>query len=439
MEGKLCLPPPNDFPAISPHHCFPQASPTFETIQVSEDQELASYVWKPVLGREVKVCSYTAPMLYVPLTSHASRFFRWCGPKFEAQLSRWRKTMPPIVQGQVFPTLLDFKNALRDWAIERNWTPHILDSDSHRVRAGCRSSPDCPFRVRANYSVKRGDAKVTTCDDNHTCEPFRTDSDLGKPHQDIKRAETGKLKFLLDAVPKLMLVTLDTNIQEIIDAVAQRYGQKIPLRQAQKVKSSLTDRVKGPCRHCHQLGHTRRHCPQLRDSAPRPMPFTQNSITHHSNGNDDHDDGTYADGGLDYETAEGGHSDLMDYANDNSSNNNASAFSLGHPQQLPNNMFAPSRQNGIPIDPKLASRIERLNSGEVPVPVQPAVAPQQTPTQLSATANHLPTNQNGQTSKTPQEARLEAAKLMQQAARLMQEAARLNSEAARLTASAAGD
>ena len=341
--------------------------------------------------------------------------------------------MPPIVQGQIFPTLLLFKNALRDWAIERNWTPHILDSDSHRVRAGCRSSPDCPFRIRANYSVKRGDAKVTTCDDNHTCGPFRAHDDLGKPHQDIKRAETGKLKFLLDAVPKLMLVTLDTNIQEIIDAVAQRYGQKIPLRQAQKVKSALTDRVKGPCRHCHQLGHTRRHCPQLQDSPPGPMSFTQNSITHHSNGNDDHDDGAYADGGLDYEPADEGHSGLMDYGNDNPSNNNTtSAFSLGHPQQLPTNMFAPSRQNGLSLEPNLASRIERLNSGEAPVPVQPAVAPQQIPNPLTAT-------QNTQAAITTKEARLEAAKLMQQAARLLQEAARLNSEAARLFASAAAD
>lgn len=339
--------------------------------------------------------------------------------------------MPPIVQGQVFPTLLDFKNALRDWAIERNWTPHILDSDSHRVRAGCRSSPDCPFRVRANYSVKRGDAKVTTCDDNHTCEPFRITSELAKPHQDIKRAETGKLKFLLEAVPKLMLVTLDTNIQEIIDTVALRYGQKIPLRQAQKVKSALTDRVKGPCRHCHQLGHTRRQCPQLQGPASGSTAFTQSGITHHSNGNEDHDDGTYADGGLDYGPENGGHSDLMDYANTHHSNNNTSSFSLGHPQQMPSNMFTPSRPNGLSLDPTLATRIERLNSGEAPVPVQPAVAPQPTTNQRTAT-------QNPQTKKTPREAGLEAARLMQQAARLMQEAARLNLEAARLTAAAAG-
>ena len=406
--------------------------------------------------------------------------------------------MPPIVQGQVFPTLLDFKNALRDWAIERNWTPHILDSDSHRVRAGCRSSPDCPFRVRANYSVKRGDAKVTTCDDNHTCEPFRTEPDLGKPHQDIKRAETGKLKFLLEAVPKLMLVTLDTNIQEIIDTVARAYGQKIPLRQAQKVKSALTDRVKGPCRHCHQLGHTRRHCPQLRESTPAPISFTHNSITQHNNGNENHDEAAYADGGLDYEPDNGGHSDLMNYTDNTTSNNNTSGFSLGHPQQIPNSMFAPGRHNSLALDPTLASRIERLNSGEAPVPVQPAVAPPQAPQQTTQqtsqptavqkisqpaaiqkpsqptaiqqtsqstamqqtsqptamqqtsqpiamqqssqpTAIQLNITQNSQTTKTPREARLEAAKLMQQAARLMQEAARLNSEAARLTATAAGD
>ena len=41
------------------------------------------------------------------------------------------------------------------------------------------------------------------------------------------------------------------------------------------------------------------------------------------------------------------------------------------------------------------------------------------------------------TSRSPQEVRMEAARLMQNAARLMQEAARLNAEAARLTASVA--
>lgn len=46
--------------------------------------------------------------------------------------------MAPIVQGQHFPSLHEFKIALRQWAIETNFTPAIIDSDLHRVRAGCR-------------------------------------------------------------------------------------------------------------------------------------------------------------------------------------------------------------------------------------------------------------------------------------------------------------
>jgi len=340
--------------------------------------------------------------------------------------------MLPITQGQIFPTLQDFKNALRDWAIERNWTPHILDSDSHRVRAGCRSSPNCPFRIRANYSVKRGDAKVTTCDDNHTCEPFRASAEI-RAHQPIKRAETGKLKFLLEAVPKLMTVTLDTNILEIIAAVEHKYGQKIPTRQAQKVKANLTDRVKGPCRHCHQLGHTRRHCPQLQASGQPPLtiPNLEQDVSHFTN--DDGDDAAYADGGLELDQGDERALDPINYVANHQRNGHDTLFTQPHPQQPSNPpAFASMQQNDIPMDPTLPNVIRRLSPREAPAPApvteQPAIV------QNPQTITEPSPNQSQQ---TPQETRLEAAKLMQQAARLMHEAARLNSEAARLTASVA--
>ena len=338
--------------------------------------------------------------------------------------------MPPIVQGQIFPTLQDFKNALRDWAIERNWTPHILDSDSHRVRAGCRSSPDCPFRIRANYSAKRGDAKVTTCDDNHTCDPFRANAEI-RAHQDIKRAETGKLKFLLEAVPKLLNVNLDTNILEIIEAVERKYGQKIPTRQAQKVKASLTDRVKGPCRHCHQLGHTRRHCPQLQASAPGPMTFPQLEREMSRYANEDGDDATYADGGLELDPGDNRALNPMAYVANHQPNGHTQLFTQAPPQPAPNQtVFNNMPPNEIPMDPTLPNGVRRLSPREAPIPEQPPIVPNP----------HIipePNANQNQHTHTPQETRLEAAKLMQQAARLMQEAARLNSEAARLTASVA--
>ena len=340
--------------------------------------------------------------------------------------------MPPIVQGQVFPSLQDFKNALRDWAIERNWTPHILDSDSHRVRAGCRSSGDCPFRIRANYSSKRGDAKVTTCDDNHTCEPSRA-SNENRAHQPIKRAETGKLKFLLDTVPKLMTVTLDTNIVEIIETVERKYGQKIPTRQAQKVKASLTDRVKGPCRHCHQLGHTRRHCPQLRAPTTTTAPMTFPNLAHEiqSFANEDVDDAAYTNGGLELERGNERALDPLKYVGNHQPNDRNDIVTQPHPQQGPSPAnFSRISDGDIPMDPTLPNAIHRPSPREMPITEPPAIARNPssvTPTIMEPNA-HQPSQQ------TPPEARLEAARLMQQAAVLMQEAARLNSEAARLTA-----
>ncbi|KAL2037067.1 hypothetical protein N7G274_010194 [Stereocaulon virgatum] len=360
--------------------------------------------------------------------------------------------MPPIVQGQIFASLADFKNALRDWAIERNWTPHILDSDSHRVRAGCRSSADCPFRIRANYSVKRGDAKVTTCDDNHSCEPFRTPAD-GKAHQDIKRAETGKLKFLLEAVPKLMTVTLDTNILDIIAAIERKYGQKIPTRQAQKVKANLTERVKGPCRHCHQLGHTRRHCPQLRAPAPGPITFNSMQQDLQRFPDETQDDTTYGETTMEIGSPNERAPAPMNYINGHQTNGQSSGYpGHDHPQSASSTAYTqpyPPR-SGVPVDSDIPPRIQRLNSNEGPVPMQSAITPTQqlhqqhsiTPNQqLHTYSDQLPgqpsSAQNQSGNKTPQETRLEAAKLMQQAARLMHEAARLNSEAARLNASVA--
>lgn len=357
--------------------------------------------------------------------------------------------MPSIIQGQTFHSLAAFKEALRDWAIERNWTPHILDSDSHRVRAGCRSSPNCPFRIRCNYGAKKGVAKVTTCDDNHTCEPFRV-SAQGRAHQDIKRAETGKLKFLLEAVPKLITVTLDTNVLEIIEAVERTYGQKIPTRQAQKVKANLTERIKGPCRHCHQLGHTRRHCPQLRVSANGPLDFSnlQQEITDFTNRNCD--DETYVDDGLEVGTGNVRvMEDQLDFGGTHQPDSRDQQFTSAHPRPMSNSIHPQQAVNpngfvnlqpggsAILVDPIVTNGLQRRNA---PVPERSTIvqAPESMAQPGSAQKSQPIARLDApQTQITPAETRLEAAKLMQQAARLMQEAARLNAEAARLTASVA--
>ena len=160
--------------------------------------------------------------------------------------------MPAIVENQEFPSLLAFKDALRTWAVEQNFTPHILDSDKQRVRAGCRSAPNCQFRIRVNFNAKDGVARVTTCEPDH-CHP------LGEGvSQNIKRAETARLKFLVPAVQELISVNVNTTTRQIAAAIEQKYSQQISFRQAQKVKRAI---VKRPCRHCRVYGHSGKHCP----------------------------------------------------------------------------------------------------------------------------------------------------------------------------------
>ena len=359
--------------------------------------------------------------------------------------------MALIVQGQQFPTLQDFKDALREWALERRFTPAILDSDSHRVRAGCRSSPNCPFRIRANYNEKKGYARVTTCDDVHNC-VSTSDHHVS---QDVRRPEASRLKFLVDAVPKLITVDKDTPTTTIIEAVKRKYGQKIALRQAQKVKQMLVPKIRGPCRHCRQMGHSKRQCPR-RHEAPVP-----------AGPDEDENGGSFGDttAGIQIESDDGGMPGLeglrcspcsqpghrqqnCDNSNSNSISNDALRNHPGANTGLQASSHAVNTRGFISnLDPNLTSGIQAANPG-----THSALQADVIPTTTVTAANQIMTNgrdrllRSGpapasnveyQLGKTPQEVRLEAAKLMQQAARHMQEAAKLNFEAAKLTASLA--
>ena len=352
--------------------------------------------------------------------------------------------MPPIVVDQTFPSLADFKAALRQWAIERNFTPHILDSDSHRVRAGCRSSPDCPFRIRCNWNEKRRIARVTTCENVHSCVSTATDT---VAHQDIKRAETGRLKFLVEAVPQLLDVSTTTTTTSIIQAIESRYGQRIPLRQAQKVKRELAGRIHGPCRYCRTEGHSRRNCPlrKEREAAGIMVPPTSGELVPHQqfqyanehvipNGTSNYQDppgerhcslclqpghphgncprkDVTPNGRLDDHPEYGDHAEYRD-----SGPSQPPAYSIPHDHI--NHHDGPYGHSNLPTPTHSAQP-------DGPLTPQPQPQPQVDPS----------LSQSNPPPRTPKEIQAEAARLMQQAARLMNEAALMNAEAARLTAS----
>ncbi|MCJ1246999.1 hypothetical protein MMC30_004210 [Trapelia coarctata] len=346
--------------------------------------------------------------------------------------------MPTITQGQDFPTLQAFKTALHTWAIEKGFTAAILDSDCHRVRAGCRSSPDCPFRIRANYNERRGHAKVTTVENVHTC----TSATGPLTKQDIKRAETSKLKFLVEAVPKHMTVDAKTPTTAIIETVKEKYGQNIALRQAQKVKAILCPRAKQSCGHCGKNHASTARCPQPK---PRAQPTSHGGTSQSLLAED-----TF---GLDFTFTADQPQQLHDFTGTRNPTQTSSPpllsiaapQTLPHPPQIlppaPRESLTVTNQPAPPIDPRLPPepRPQSTGSNSHQVPSQTLCHPPQLPApSTTPLPTHRPTGPPPlQPARTPQETRLEAARLMQNAARLMQEAARMNAEAARLTASVA--
>ena len=200
------------------------------------------------------------------------------------------------------------------------------------------------------------------------------------------------MKFLADAVPAMLNVTENTHTSEIMRAVEQKYRQKISSRQAQKVKRVLVERVKGNCIECEK-GKALKNCPHR----PRIADAT-------------------GDPNIDL------HRRLQDYANSGVDRINRTGSVATSTAVTENSVTHQSA-----IDPGLRDDVSQLN------------LPEGEP--LNENSSHVDPSLNDESdawTRTAQEARMEAARLMQKAADLMQEAARMNSEAARLTASVAG-
>ena len=309
-------------------------------------------------------------------------------------------SMPPITLGQRFESLQAFKSALRSWAIEKSFNPAILDSDSRRVRAGCRSKPNCPFRARCNFNEKQGVATVTTLHDVHACK----DSAASTETSAVSRAETSKLKFLIEAVPQLIHVDANTSTRAIIDAVKAKYGKEIALRQAQKVKSTLCPKPSSPGgpQDAGERRQTRASTNNNDLQAPAQTPILE-----------------------DYEPSPSEPSamqlDREDFA--------GSAFLHDNPDErhhLPRHeapLDAETRPPLVHIEPALRS------TGPVPQQHMYRVNEEFQP--------QAPDSYSARDGRTPQEIRVEAAVLFQRASEKFQEATMLHAEATRLFASVA--
>ena len=140
-----------------------------------------------------------------------------------------------IQKNQLFESLEAFKAFIRAASIRQRWDLSVIRSNKKNVTLGCRSTPDCPFRVVCRSN--RHYTYVTVVNDAHTC---RTSS--GRAAASISRSEPSRVGFLVGEIPKFFDLNENISPQQVVDAIKRYYGYEIAPRQAHRALSQLQAR-----------------------------------------------------------------------------------------------------------------------------------------------------------------------------------------------------
>lgn len=136
--------------------------------------------------------------------------------------------------GQRFSSLEEFKNVIRSISVRQYWNLRVIRSNKKSVVIGCRSGPNCFFRVVCRYNSNKNSTYITSVQDNHSC---RRDADA--PSRTPARSEASHVRFLLREIPKLFDMKTKIKGQDVVDAVKRYHGYDIAMRQAQRALIKL--------------------------------------------------------------------------------------------------------------------------------------------------------------------------------------------------------
>jgi hypothetical protein len=126
---------------------------------------------------------------------------------------------------QVFESIDNFKEALRNWAIIDHFEYRWTFSDSQRCRTICVHK-DCDFAVRCNAYPAQKCAKVTVLVPDHHYAGSAP----------IARGQASRVAWLEQMVPTVLKVDAKTTSKAIVDAVKLNFGHTIATKQAQRVR-----------------------------------------------------------------------------------------------------------------------------------------------------------------------------------------------------------
>jgi hypothetical protein len=162
--------------------------------------------------------------------------------------------LPSLEVGITYPSLEDVKRAAIAHAISQGWTCGVDKRDRTRLLLKCRSDPSCPFHLRAEQY--EDGARIASYKPDHSCN-FQPDQ------SHVSRSHATQLKFLREQLPTFMDVTENTTAQEISDAIFERFGTRVSLKQCRSLRTAPKRKRKpsiGTCSTCGAIGHNKKTC-----------------------------------------------------------------------------------------------------------------------------------------------------------------------------------
>jgi hypothetical protein len=167
--------------------------------------------------------------------------------------------------GQRFSSLEDFKTFIRSISVRQHWDLRVVRSNKKSVVLGCRSSPNCFFRVvcRANKHA----TYITSLQDTHSCRRNAASSGATPA-----RSEASHVRFLLNEIPKLFDMKSKIKGQDVVEAVKRYHGYDISMRQAQRALTKLQPRQSRAHPDNSPEDEDEDDAPQSQSAPPAPIP-----------------------------------------------------------------------------------------------------------------------------------------------------------------------
>ncbi|CAD6903727.1 unnamed protein product [Tilletia caries] len=134
-----------------------------------------------------------------------------------------------LAKGSKYKDLQEFKDAVRDYALEEAFELKVQKSNSKWAILVCKNK-ECPFRARAHVCKDNpGTVEVSVFVPGHVCAGLAAS----------ERDSTNKHSYLVDLINSCMVVDQSTTDAQIVTQLKHQFGKDVPQQSASKARLAI--------------------------------------------------------------------------------------------------------------------------------------------------------------------------------------------------------